>query len=66
MMQTMTAEAEMIITEEYAVELTRTGRGIMAQVNDAHSRFDGTYALGSTRGCALAALKAKVQEKQMR
>jgi protein subunit release factor A len=56
--------AETIITEDYAVELTKTGRGILAEVKDAGSQFNGTYALGSTRGCALAVLKAKIQEKQ--
>ncbi len=60
-----TAETETIITEEYAVELTRTGRGIMAEVKDAGSPFNGTYALGSNRGCALAVLKAKIEERKL-
>jgi hypothetical protein len=55
---------ETVITEDYAVELTKTGRGILAEVKDVGSPFNGTYALGSTRGCALAVLKAKIQEKQ--
>jgi hypothetical protein len=57
-------EAETVITEDYAVELTKTGRGILAEVKDEGSPFNGIYALGSTRGCALAVLKAKIQEKQ--
>jgi hypothetical protein len=56
----------MIITEEYAVELTKTGRGILAEVKDAHHPMNGTYALGSTRSCALAVLRAKIQEKELR
>lgn len=66
MTQTTTATAEMIITEEYAVELTKTGRGILAEVKDAHHPMNGTYALGSTRSCALAVLRAKIQEKELR
>jgi hypothetical protein len=57
-------EIEIIITEEYAVEVTKTGRGILAEVKDADSPFNGTYALGSIRSYALASLKAKIQEKQ--
>jgi hypothetical protein len=66
MIQTTTATTEIIITEEYAVELTQTSRGVMAEVKDDGSPFNGTYALGSTRGCALAVLRAKVQEKKSR
>lgn len=58
------ADTELVITEEYAGELTKTGRGVIAEVKDAGSPYSGTYALGSTRGCALAVLKAKIQEKQ--
>ncbi len=65
-MQTTTATTETIITEEYAVELTQTGRGIMAEVKDAGSPFNGMYALGSIASCALAALKARIKEKQSR
>ncbi len=63
MNQTAT-ETQTIITEEYAVELIQTGRGIIAEVKDAGSPYNGTYALGSTRGCALAVLKAKIQTKR--
>jgi hypothetical protein len=63
MFQTAT-ETQFIITEEYAVELTKTGRGIMAEVKDCGSPYNGTYALGSNASCALAALKAKIQELQ--
>jgi hypothetical protein len=55
---------ELIITEQYAVELTKTGRGILAEVKDAHHPMNGMYALGSNQGCALAVLRAKIQEKQ--
>jgi hypothetical protein len=58
----ITTETELVITEEYAVELTKTGRGVIAEVKDAGCPYNGTYALGSTRGCALAVLRAKIQE----
>jgi hypothetical protein len=54
MKQTMAATT--IVTEEYAVELTKTGRGMLAEAKDAHYPMNGTYAVGSTRSCALAAL----------
>jgi hypothetical protein len=64
MTQATIAATEVIITEDYAVELTKTGRGIMAEVKDAGSPFNGIHALGSIVSCALAALKAKIQERQ--
>jgi hypothetical protein len=54
---------EMIISEEYFIELTRTARGIIAEVKDEYSPFNGIYALGSDEGCAIAALKAKIKEQ---
>jgi hypothetical protein len=65
-MQQTATETELIITEEYAVELTKTGRGYLAEVKDAHHPMNGVYALGSTHACALAVLKAKVRELQAR
>jgi hypothetical protein len=62
----MSTEAELVITEEYAVEFTKTGRGILAEVKDVGSIYNGIYALGSTRACALAVLKAKIKEKESR
>jgi hypothetical protein len=59
-----TAETETVITEEYAALVYRTGRGWMAEVDDARHALNGTYALGSTQACALAALKEKVREQQ--
>ena len=53
-------ENEIIISEHYAVEVMQTARGFLAQVRDSASPFDGMYAQGSTRNCALAALAAKV------
>jgi hypothetical protein len=64
-MQQAAIETQLIITEDYAVELTKTGRGIIAEVKDAHHPLNGTYALGSIASHAIAALKAKVQEKQL-
>jgi hypothetical protein len=64
MLKIKNTTTEIVITEEYAAELTKTGRGVIAEVKDAGSPYNGTYALGSTSGCALAALKAKIQEKQ--
>ena len=66
MTQTMTASPEIIITEEYAVELTKTGRGIIAEVKDAGSPHNGMYALGSIANCALTVLKTKIREKESR
>ena len=63
---TMTETTETIITENFAVELTRTGRGIIAEVVDSTSAFNGIDALGSTPRCALAALNLKIQRMQLR
>jgi hypothetical protein len=45
MLQTATA-TQIVITEDFAVEIERTARGYMAEVKDAHSPFNGSYALG--------------------
>jgi hypothetical protein len=63
--QTVT-EIEVIIAEQYAVELEKTSRGYIAELKDAHHPLNGTYAHGSTASCTLAALKAKVRELQAR
>ena len=64
-MTRMLEAVETIITEDFAVELTRTGRGIIAEVVDSTSPFNGIDALGSTPGCALAALNLKIQRMQL-
>jgi hypothetical protein len=59
-----TATPTIIITEEYAVEIEKVARGYIAEVKDEFSPFNGVYALGSTASCALAALKAKINERR--
>ena len=57
-------QEEIIITEEYAVELTRTGRGTFAEVKDAGSPYNGVYVLGSTPEMAVGVLQLKIAELQ--
>lgn len=63
MMQTKT-HSEIVIGKEYAIELTRTGRGWFAEVKDAGSPFNGAYALGSIPAHAIAALEQKIKDLQ--
>jgi hypothetical protein len=56
------AENEIVITEHYAVEYQRTGRGVFAEVKDAGSRYNGLYGFGSTKEGALACLAAKISQ----
>jgi hypothetical protein len=63
-MQQTATQSQIIITEDYAVEIEKVARGYIAEVKDAHSPFNGVYALGSTASCALAALKAKINERR--
>jgi hypothetical protein len=53
---------EIIITEDFAVKIYRTGRGVIAEVADSHSPFNGTYVLASIRAYALPMLLDKVKE----
>ena len=53
---------QIIITEEFAVKVYKTGRGIIAEVADSHSPFNGTYVLASIRAYALPMLLDKVEE----
>jgi hypothetical protein len=64
MTTTTTQAAEVIITEEYAVTIERTGRGYFATVTDSGSPFNGVYALGSIPAHAIAALEAKIRDMQ--
>jgi hypothetical protein len=56
------AENEIIITEEFAVKVYKTGRGVIAEVADSHSEFNGIYVLASIRAYALPMLLDKVNE----
>lgn len=56
------ADNEIIITEEFAVKVYKTGRGIIAEVADSHSPFNGLYVLASIRAYALPMLLDKVEE----
>jgi hypothetical protein len=56
------ADNEIIITEEFAVKVYQTGRGIIAEVVDSHSPFNGTYVLASIRAYDLPMLLDKVEE----
>jgi hypothetical protein len=59
-------ESETVITEEYAVEVYRSGRGCFATVKDEGSRFNGTSAFACMPATAFAMLLDKVAElKQM-
>jgi hypothetical protein len=53
---------EIIITEEFAVKVYQTGRGVIAEVVDSHSPFNGTYVLASIRAYALPMLLDKIKE----
>jgi hypothetical protein len=53
---------EIIITEEFAVKVYQTGRGVIAEVADSYSPFNGTYVLASIRAYALPMLLDKVNE----
>jgi len=55
-------ESETVITEEYAVEVYRSGRGCFATVKDDGSRFNGTFAFASVPSTAFAVLLDKVAE----
>lgn len=58
------ADNEIIITEEFAVKVYKTGRGIIAEVSDSHSPFNGMYVLASVRAYALPMLLDKVKESR--
>jgi hypothetical protein len=53
---------QIIITEEFAVKVYQTGRGVIAEVADSHSPFNGIYVLASIRAYALPMLLDKVKE----
>ena len=57
-------ENQIVITEHYAVEFQLTGRGVFAEVKDEGSRFNGQYALGSTKKGAPAALATKISRSE--
>ena len=59
---TETAENEIIITEEFAIKVYKTGRGVIAEVADSHSPFNGMYVLASIRAYALPMLLDKIRE----
>jgi hypothetical protein len=56
------ADNEIIITEEFAVKVYKTGRGVIAEVADSHSPFNGMYVLASIRAYAVPMLLDKVKE----
>jgi hypothetical protein len=57
-----TAEQEIIITEQFAVEIERTSRGCFATVCDNGSPYNGIYGFGSIPSHAIAALESKIRD----
>ena len=55
------ADKRIIVSEHYAVEILKTARGMMAEIKDRGSPYNGFCALGSDESGALAALALKVQ-----
>jgi hypothetical protein len=51
-----------IITENFAIRVYKTGRGVIAEVADSHSPFNGVYVLASVRAYAVSMLLDKVAE----
>jgi hypothetical protein len=39
-------DGDIIITENFAAKVTRTGRGWFAEVSDSHHPLDGAYVFG--------------------
>ena len=61
---TTDTDEEIIITEEFAARVYRTGRGVIAEVADADSKFNGVYVLASVRSYALPMLVDKVAKME--
>jgi hypothetical protein len=57
---------QIVITEEFAVKVYSTGRGVIAEIADYHSKFNGLYVLASVRAYALPMLLDRVAEMKAR
>jgi hypothetical protein len=58
-------DGDVIITEEFAVKVTRTGRGWIAEVTDAQHPANGTHVFGD-KWFVVGALVEKVQREPER
>jgi hypothetical protein len=56
---------DVIITEEFAAKVTRTGRGWIAEVADSHHPANGAYVFGD-RWAVIPMLLDKVQQETQR
>jgi hypothetical protein len=55
-------DSDIIITEHFAVKVTRTGRGWFAEVSDSHHPMDGAYVFGD-KWFVVPALVEKVRRE---
>jgi hypothetical protein len=58
-------DGDVIITEEFAVKVTKTGRGWIAEVADAQHPANGAYVFGD-KWFVVGALAEKVQREAER
>lgn len=58
-------DGDVIITEEFAAKVSRTGRGYFAEVADSHHPMNGAYVFGD-RWYVIGALVEKVRKEMER